>query len=320
MDLPPCVYRKHGGFYYVKKNDWQLLGNDLHTALQAYATIMQAPTGTMAEFLTRALTHHCKVEKLSKATVKQYTESKATLARKLAPFSPDTLRPRHVAQVVASLADKPATANAVLSFLRVAMGYAVEWQLAETNPCIGVKRMTVRKRTRYITDAEFGATHAAADARLRAVMDLCYLTGQRIGDVLAVKRADVTDQGIAFAPQKLGSSTQLKMVVRMTPDLAAAVERAKALHAVAGMTLLHDRRGRPLKYSTVRMWWDAACLAAGVEDANIHDMRAKALTDTKRQGHDAQALGGHANAAMTERYIRLRETAVVEGPRFNTKR
>jgi integrase len=39
----------------------------------------------------------------------------------------------------------------------------------------------------------------------------------------------------------------------------------------------------------------------------FHDIRAKALTDAKRMGFDAQALAGHASAAVTEHYIKQRE-------------
>lgn len=318
--LPACVYLKHGAYYYVKNNDWQRLGATLHEALGEYAKRVEVPTGGMADFLDRALTHHRKVKTLAAATVEQYTESKATLGRKLGQFSPAQVKPKHVAEVIASLADKPATANAVLSFLRIAMTYAVEWQVIETSPCLGVKRLDVKKRTRYITDGEFAAIYARGDARLRAVMDLCYLTGQRIGDVLAIRRADVTDAGVLFEPQKNENSTQVRMVVAMTPDLQGAIERAKGLHPVAGMTLLADRRGRPLKYTTVLLWWTKARKASGVDHCTPHDIRAKSLTDAKRQGKDPQALGGHASPQMTERYIRLRETPVVEGPRFNTKR
>jgi hypothetical protein len=45
-------------------------------------------------------------------------------------------------------------------------------------------------------------------------------------------------------------------------------------------------------------------------------MRAKALTDAKRQGYDPQVLAGHTDARMTARYIRLRETPLATGPRL----
>ena len=45
----------------------------------------------------------------------------------------------------------------------------------------------------------------------------------------------------------------------------------------------------------------------GGERFTFHDIRAKALTDAKRLGLDAQALAGHSSATMTEHYIKQRE-------------
>lgn len=95
------------------------------------------------------------------------------------------------------------------------------------------------------------------------------------------------------------------------------VADAKALQGnIRAMTLLHGRGGRVLHYRAVQRQWEDACKSAGVEDAHLHDLRAKSLTDAKRQGYNAQALGGHTSAAMTARYIRLRETPMVDGPSF----
>lgn len=56
------------------------------------------------------------------------------------------------------------------------------------------------------------------------------------------------------------------------------------------------------------------CEAAGVVGATLHDLRAKSLTDTDKQGNNAQKLGGHTDAKMTQRYLRLREIDVAEPP------
>jgi integrase len=82
------------------------------------------------------------------------------------------------------------------------------------------------------------------------------------------------------------------------------------------MTLFHIR-GRVPSYKGVRDLFDRAAKAAGVEDAGLHDIRAKALTDARRQGKDAQVLGGHVDPKMTERYIRLRETPEADPPSFS---
>jgi len=65
----------------------------------------------------------------------------------------------------------------------------------------------------------------------------------------------------------------------------------------------------------VRDLFDRAAAKPGVENAHLHDLRAKSITDAKKQGLDPQALAGHITEAQTIRYIRDRETSsVVEGP------
>ena len=58
---------------------------------------------------------------------------------------------------------------------------------------------------------------------------------------------------------------------------------------------------------------------AGLDNVRIHDLRAKSLTDTKKQGNDAQKLGGHADPRMTERYIRAREIDRADPPTMPKK-
>ena len=42
-DMPPCVYKKHGAYYYVKNNRWLRLSEDKTEALKAYANIASDP-------------------------------------------------------------------------------------------------------------------------------------------------------------------------------------------------------------------------------------------------------------------------------------
>jgi len=102
----------------------------------------------------------------------------------------------------------------------------------------------------------------------------------------------------------------------MTPDLDAAVKFARALKRPArALTLFCTMRGaRPYAYRTVRDMFARAAERAGVEDARLHDLRAKALTDADLEGKNAQVLGGHANAQQTQRYIRRRRGKIAESP------
>lgn len=312
--LPPCVYEKHGAYYYVKAGKWTRLAADLHAALAEYARRFDNPRGGMPELVENVLTHMSP--KLSKNTIDQYKIAAARIKETFAEFAPDQIRPKHVAALKMDMSDTPNMANRVLSFLKTVFSYAVEWQLVDSNPCVGIRRHAEGKRQRYITDDEYAAIYAKANPRMQVIMDLLYLTGQRVGDVIAIKRADINDEGIAFDQQKTGA----KLLVRWTPELRDAIARANALNGnVLGPTLFRTRshaKGAP-SYGATRDRWKEAVEAAGVEDANIHDLRAKSLTDAKRQGKDAQSLAGHTTAAMTDRYIRLREVPVVDGPTFS---
>jgi integrase len=173
-----------------------------------------------------------------------------------------------------------------------------------------------KKRTRYLTDDELATIRAAAGPRLQVIIDLLYYTAQRVSDVLAIRRvhADLTGPGVSFIQGKTGT----KLTMEWSPELPATVESAKQLHGnIRALTLLHNRRGKTPDYRTVKLQWDSACKAVAVSDAHMHDVRAKALTDAKRQGKDATALAGHSSAKMTDRYIRLRESPVVQGPTRN---
>lgn len=310
--LPPCVYHRHGAYWHVKAGKWTRLSADLPAALTEYARIHTQPKGGMAALIEEALPHILKGK--AEATIRQYRVAAHRLQEMLVEFAPQQVTPRHVAQVRRSLADSYAVANRTITVLRLVFDYALEEQLVESNPCIGIKRIAQETRTRRVLPSEFNAIKAEAGPLLQVVMDLCYLTGQRIGDVLTIKRADLKDEGIYIEQQKTGA----RLMIAWTPELRAVVDRAKELHgSVAGLTfLLKGSRKAAPTYHMIWKQWTKACEKAKVEDANIHDLRAMSGTEAEAQGHDPQKLLGHTDGKMTKRYLRDRTVPVVEGPSF----
>lgn len=312
--LPAKMYFKHGRHWYVSGGKWRPLDPDFQKALGEYGSLVATPRGGMGELVDRVMLElRGRKKALAANTLAQYTLAAKRLKKAFVEFAPEQVRAKHVAAFKLQQAAHPNMANRMLSLLRTVFAYAVEWQLVDSNPCIGVKRLEEGKRDRYITDGEFQAIRAVAQPRLAAIMDLHYLTGQRIGDVLRIRRSDITEDGIYFEQQKTGN----RLRVRMTPELAAAIERAKAVDGenVRGLTLFHIR-GRVPSYKGVRDAFERARLLAGIEDARLNDTRAKSLTDADQQGKDPQKLGGHATRAMTERYIRQRRTVEADAPSF----
>jgi integrase len=310
-DLPPCVFLRSGTYYHVKAGKWRNLGRDRYKALAEYARLEAQSVGGMAALITEALPHILKDK--AQATQSQYTVAARRLSEILAEFSPAQVTSRDVAQIRRSFPSY-SVANRTITVLRLVFDYALEEQLVSANPCTGIKRLAQNVRTRLLLPAEFAAIKACAKPRLQAVMSLCYLTGQRIGDVLAIKRTDLQADGIYVEQEKTGA----KLLVAWTPELRQAVDQAKALHGkVAGPYLVKGTvgsEGKPLPYKVIWKDWKAACAAAGVTGANIHDLRAMSGTEAEKQGHDPQALLGHTDKKMTQRYLRDKQIPVVHGP------
>jgi integrase len=299
----------------VKASKWTKIGESLREALATYAAAHEfpSPQGSMAALIDEALAEIRRG--LKPSTVKQYEQATKTLKRKFAQFTPEQVKPRHIAQLKRDLAKTPNMANRSLSVLRQVFAYGLEQQLPgiDVNPVVGIRRHKEAKRTRLISIAEYVAIHKKAGPRLQVIMDLCVRTGERIGDVLRIRRTDLLDEGIRFEQMKTGA----KRIVPWTLELRAVVDRAKALHGnIRALTLLHNRRGKTPDYRTVKLQWDKACAAAGVTDAHLHDLRAVAATWAKKQGKDPTALLGHTSPTQTARYLRDREEVVAEGPSF----
>lgn len=314
-NLPPCVYHKHGAFWHVKGGKWRKIGTTFPEAMMVYGLIDATPTpGSMPRVIEDAFAAmKARKNPLAAATIEQYGVAARKLKLLLAEFNPEQVKSKHVAGIKVSMASTPNMGNRCISFLKQVFVYAVEMQLCDSNPCIGISRHAENGRDRYITHDELTAIYANSGDRLRAIIELLYYSAQRVDDVLKLGRAAVSDAGIAFRQKK----TKTKLTVVNGPGLMQAVELAKTLGPqgnVASFALLPGRTGKAADYRTVARQWVNACKAAGVEDAQMRDVRAKAITDADGEGLDPTALAGHASPAMTRRYLRNRKGKIVTGP------
>jgi integrase len=309
--LPPCVYWKHGAYWLVRKGKWTRLGAELPAAMAAYAVAIQPQQDNMPALITKALP--AVLKGLAPSTVAQYTRCATLLSTALIEFRPEQVTHGIIVKLLDGFADRQAIANRMLTVLRMVFRWALDRELVASDPTISVKRFTQTARDRLIEPAEYQAIYGQAAPWLQVVMDLCYLTGQRIGDVLTIERAHLRDEGIYFRQQK----TDKQLVVAWSPQLRAVIARARTLDDGARSTVyvLSTRRGSPRLHANVWRAFKAAAKRAGVADVTLHDLRALAGTDAKRQGLDPTALLGHTSARTTASYLRDRSPAVVSGPR-----
>lgn len=313
--LPKSVYRRRGAYYYVRAGRWLPLGRDLSNALAEYGRLhSETPVGALDGEIDAALT--AISGKVSPATRVAYGVAVAWIKRLFRKFtSLNQIQGKDVAAAKRLLSDKPIMANRVLAVFRQMCAYWLEQQMIDDNPAVGVKSYPHGKRSRLISEHEFRRIYDKATPQLQVVLELWRLTGQRVMDVVRIRRADLKTEGIYFRQQKTGS----ELIVQWNVELAAVVERAKAMHGnVKALTLIHNSRGRVPGYAAINRQWLAASRAAGVQDVQARDLRAMALTALKRQKGKAaaQGLGGHKREATTDTYLRDREVPIVEGPSF----
>ena len=314
--LLPRMYYKAGRYYYVKRNKWTGLSSVYLRAVRQWTDLEDTQSGEWAALVNlvyEGYERRFNDGVLAEGTWKQYRGIKKKIVYGLALNAPHEITTTIVTQFLDQYETTPNIANRMLSVLRAVFEKGCRTGACDFNPTAGIKRFPEKKRDRYLTDAEFIAIRKHANPTIQVVMDIAYITAMRIGDILAIQHSHISDEGIELRQKKSGQ----RQFHRMTTELKRAVGDAKALHSIQTMSpyLLHPRgKKKAYSYRAIRDAYSRACDNAGVKDATIHDLRAKSLTDYDRGHDDAQKLAGHSSRAMTERYIRLRQTDVVSGP------
>lgn len=313
--LPACVYLKHGAYYYVKNNKWTRLGDNLHDALMAHARIVAIPQEGMESLINKAMPFI--VEKVAENTRKQYLYCEKILKEMFAEFAPGQVTHGSVVQMLDVWKRSPATANRLLTVLKQVFQWALDREIVDRNPCESVKRLPTEARDRLITQEEYDKIYLEAPEWLRVIMDLCYYTGQRIGDVVAIRHTQISEDGIFFEQQKTGK----KLTVGWSDALRATVGRAaKVTLSPSSEFILATYKGTARFPTNVWKVFKESSRKAGVENVTLHDIRAMSGTEADKEGKDPMLLLGHSDRKTTQIYLRDKTIKVVSGPAKRTSK
>lgn len=238
--------------------------------------------------------------------------------------------------------DRPKTHNFYRAQIGELMRYAMEkgWRDPGTNPVTDIiPTLSTPPRDRYPTDSEVRRIKVAGiyatargDAKpgakrqknrsglmLAALVDMAYLTGQRISDLLRLEWSAFGRDGITFKPSKTAKSTGASVLIEWTPKLRDVERRLKALRterrAFGSFVFTKQASkkkgkmqaaGQRYTYSGAHSAWVRACERAGIADCRFNDMRAKALTDTEETDgmQAARRKGAHSTEQQTSDYVR----------------
>lgn len=331
IKIPRFRIRKRGKrtYYYYdtggRKNRRELpLGSDYGKAIMKYAEYEQSRA---AGQLVRDVVTFARVAQRyfvdvvpgkSPRTQQDNTkELKNLLAFFNDPPAPlNEIKPQHVRQYLNWRKSAPVRANRERALLSHIWNYAREMGYTDlANPCAGVKGNRETGRDVYIEDDLYSKVYAEASDGLKDAMDLAYLTGQRVADVLAMRESDISDGCIWIQQGKTGKKQRIQIVGELS-ELIVRIRKRKSDTRSASDSLVINEAGESMTASMLRGRFDKARADANIDkdDFQMRDLRAKAGTDKAEAMGDilkARDQLGHTNVSMTEKYIRQRKGKTV---------
>ncbi|EOZ1378537.1 tyrosine-type recombinase/integrase [Enterobacter hormaechei] len=271
-------------------------------------------SGLIDDFFVSADYH-----KLGNETRKDYKKYSRKLIPVFGKMDPDSVKPQHIRQYM----DKrgvaaPVQANREKAFLSRVYGWAYERGMVKGNPCKGVRQFKEEERERYVTDEEYYALYEVSPTVVKVAMELAYLCLARQGDVLAVQKTQLLQEGIFIRQGK----TAAKQIKAWSERLFAAVELAKTLplkNGISSVYLIHQFNGRRYTRDGFNSRWQQAKEEAQKKhphmlfDFTFHDLKAKGVSDLEGSLQEKQQISGHKTITQTARYDRKVKIVPVVG-------
>jgi integrase len=198
-------------------------------------------------------------------------------------------------------AERPGMGNLSRAVLRRVFAYAVKIKRRPDNPMLGIDAFKVGEHHTW-TDAELRQYEAKwrLGTRQRLAYALLLYTGQRVGDVAEMTRADVSDNSIHVVQEKTGA----KVWVPIHPELTKALKAGPTM----GLSLIGDAAGRKLKRPALTGLIREARKAAGLPKRCVaHGLRKAAMRLLAEAGateKEIAAISGHKTLKEIERYTK----------------
>lgn len=343
ISLPPRVFPKGRWYYLVsaegKKRVWTKLTRIRDGIPDLYRKLADLRTRDVAPDRMPALVADWTKEVGATRSDKTQANDKwvmGAITKAFAEFRAGQVKSSDCLAFLKPYRAKPRTHNEMRAGLRELMRFAEEKDFREpgTNPVDSIKTLSTPARDRYPSDSELRRIKVAAfygkdgkrtrmGSTIAALIDLAYLTGQRVSDLLDLrwsKRAAlgedglveapyIGDEGIYFKPSKTSGSTGAKVLIGWTPRLKATVARIEQIGRRNLRWVITSQEAQRYDYEAFKSAWARALERSGVKGLHFNDLRAKALTD--KEGSEgmqqARRMGAHSTEGQTADYVRHRK-------------
>ena len=310
--LPRGVTLERGSYYFRGADRKRInLGREFADAMAKYGNMFRdTPLSDFGALLDRYL--QLVTPKKALRTQKDEISYIANLRTVFGRMVPKAITPIHVYQLRDKLAVKSGSvhANHHIKTLKHIFSKAIEWGAVTTNPAREVRRLSVAPRDRYVDDWEYLAVYSVAPPVFQVAMDLAVLTGLRRGDLLALTRSQIKDDGIHVQTSKTGK----KLIIEWNEELRAVVARAKKLKPQVRKNVIATRGGKQFTGNGFQSTWQRAMRKA-VEDDKLeqrftfNDLRSKSASDSADVLEASERLG-HSSVDLTRRVYRRKPAKV----------
>ena len=284
------------------------------------APVRSACGPTVAELAGRYMAEHVEVRCKPRTAAAVRAALRAHVLPALGKVPLASLEGAQAAALHRGLHETPAAANAALRILSSMFEAAGDWGLLPegTNPCRAVVKYPLRRRERFLTEAEFerlgcaldaleaeGGASACAVAAIRLLM----LTGCRKSEVLSLRWEDVAlgEPELRLADSKTGAR-----VVSLPP---AAVELLAVLPRLPGNPWVFPGRKPGARLSGLDHVWRKVRERAELDGVRIHDLRHSYASRALALGEGLPVIAkllGHSHIQTTARYAHLARDTVRE--------
>ena len=314
--LPARVYLHHGSYRFVPKDGPKITlakAGDHAGMLRALAQIIEgdSPANTLADLMNRYLI--------------EVTPTKGVDSRRKEPMQMKRLRavfghfnPRELEQsdaysYLSRRSQKaPTAARREIELLSSVCSKGAEWGALAVNPLLGMRKPKKKPRDRYVSNDEYISVWNLASPMIRATMDIAMLTGLRRGDILALTRASMTDDGLLVRPGKTRHSTNVELLFEWSDSLRDVLRLALAERPQVRQSIICNAKGKTICASTFGGAWNRLMHKAveqGVERFEFRDLRRKSASDEVDAKVASERLG-HSSQAITNRVYRVKPKRV----------
>ncbi len=215
---------------------------------------------------------------------------------------------RDIYQLLDRMGGTPVAANYMLSVLRTLLEFGVPRGYRDDNPAIGVKRLKVDDSGHSPwPEAGYSFVMERAPTYLRRMAFLGRTTGQRISDLVKMRPADLTEDGINL---RIGKLRDKRHMVPLTAAQMAEIKSWGVRDLEFFITTPAVGKRCSATYLN-HLWnaWRALEDAAEVRDLKmtIHGLRATAIDDRRRVGTEDGAIADELGMSvkMVSRYLRF---------------